>query len=281
MISTLINPHCLLGENPLWNPDDGCLYWTDIDAGRIHRYHFESGEHQVVYEGEKVGGFALQADGKLLLFRVNDIAVLSPDGTVASLHRFEDSGSARFNDVIADPEGRVFAGTIGKDDKSGGLFRIERDGTIQLLFRGTGVSNGMGFSPDLKAFYWTCSTRRRIFAFDYDRETGALTNERLFYRANDDEGIPDGLTVDRDGSIWSARWDGFAVVKHRPDGSVESRTSFPVAKISSLCFGGPKLDTFYLTTAGGSLESDSADGCIFAWSAGTSGREEFRSRIGL
>lgn len=279
MISTLLNDRCELGENPLWNGDDGCLYWTDITAGRIHRSQLASAQHEVIYDGVPVGGFTLQANGDLLLFRVNDLALLHEDGRVEVLREFDDEGAARFNDVIADPEGRVFAGTIGRTDTSGGLYRVDRDGTVTQLFRGTGVSNGMGFSPDLRTFYWTCSTRRRIFAFEYDRGSGALSGERVLYQAGAGEGIPDGMTVDRDGNIWSARWDGFAIVKHAPDGRVLERFPFPVAKVSSLCFGGPALDEFFVTTAGGVPGNDTGDGSVYRWRAGVTGPPEFRSRI--
>ncbi len=280
MITTLLNDHCLLAENPLWNGDDGCLYWTDIDGGTVHRFHLAGGRHEVIYRGVTVGGFTFQANGDLLLFRVEDLALLRPDGSVKVLREIADEGTARFNDVIADPEGRIFAGTIGRTEKSGGLFRVERDGSIEVLFRGTGCSNGMGFSPDLRTFYWTCSTRRCIYGFDYDRATGGLAGERIFHQATDDEGIPDGLTVDRDGHVWSARWDGFSVVRHAPDGRVIETFPFPVAKVSSLCFGGPALDEFFVTTAGGVSGSDTADGSVYRWKAGAGGLPEFPSRIG-
>ncbi len=277
----LINLHCELGENPLWNVDDGCLYWEDITGCKVHRFHLASGKHTQIYAGERVGGFTFQANGDLLLFRVNDLALLKPDGRLEVLRKFSDDGVERFNDVIADPEGRVFAGTIGKTPESGGLFRVDLDGKITLLFRGTGCSNGMGFSPDLKTFYWTCSTRRRIYSFAYDRATGNISGEKVIYAAGADEGIPDGMTVDHRGHIWSARWDGFAVVHHAPDGKFIEKFAFPVAKVSSLCFGGPHLDQFFLTTAGGVPGSDTADGTIYQWSAGTKGPPEFRSRIGI
>jgi D-xylono/L-arabinono-1,4-lactonase len=279
MPKLLLNPHCLLAENPLWNGDEGCLYWTDIDAGTVHRLHLASERHEVIYRGVSVGGFTFQAGGDLLLFRVSDLALLRSDGVVQVLRDFSDDGTARFNDVIADPEGRVFAGTIGRTPESGGLVKVERDGSTAVLFRGSGCSNGMGFSPDLRTFYWTCSTRRRIYAFDYDRATGALGGERVFYQATDDEGIPDGLTVDRDGHVWSARWDGYSVVHHAPDGRKIETFSFPVAKVSSLCCGGPALDEFFVTTAGGSPGSETADGSLYRWRAGVRGPAEFRSRI--
>jgi len=275
----LLNLHCELGENPLWNPADGCLYWEDITAGKVHRFHLALGKHTQIYSGEKVGGFTFQANGDLLLFRVSDIVSLKPDGRVEPYKMFSDEGSERFNDVITDPEGRVFAGTIGKTATNGGLFRFERDGGATLLFRGTGCSNGMGFAPDLRTFYWTCSTRRRIYAFDYDRATGGLSRERILYQATEGEGIPDGMTVDAEGHLWSTRWDGFALVHHAPDGRVLEKIKFPVAKVSSVCFGGPGLDQMFFTTAGGVANSDTLDGAVFQLAAGRRGMAEFHSRL--
>jgi D-xylonolactonase len=281
MISKLLEAHCQLGENPLWHRESGMLYWTDIDAGRLHRLHLATGQPEVIYEGAPVGGFTFQANGDLLLFRVEDIALLRPDGSVEVLRTFEDDGAQRFNDVITDPEGRVYAGTIGKTDESGGLFRVERDLQITCLFRGTGVSNGMGFSPDLRTFYWTDSTHGQINAFDYERSTGELSNRRVLYQATEEEGIPDGLTVDEAGHLWSARWDGFAVIEHAPDGTVLSRHASHVAKVSSLCFGGEMLDRVLITTAGGEAGAQTEDGNLFQFPAPRPGREEFRSRVGI
>jgi sugar lactone lactonase YvrE len=279
--SVLINLHCELGENPLWNAAAGCLYWTDITGGCVHRLHLETRRHEEIYRGATVGGFTFQADGGLLLFRVNDIARLHGDGRVEVWREFADEGMTRFNDVIADPEGRVFAGAIGRTAESGGVFRFDPEGGVTLLWRGTGCSNGMGFSPDLRTFYWTCSTRRRIYAFDYDRATGSLRNERVLYQGADDEGIPDGLTVDAAGDLWSARWDGFALVRHAPDGRVRERIPFLVAKVSSVCFGGPELDRMFLTTAGGSPDSGTLDGALFELRTSARGRAEFSSRVSL
>lgn len=275
----LINLHCELGENPLWNADDGCLYWTDITGGKIHRLHLATRRHTQIYSGGVVGGFTFEANGDLLLFRAGDIALLHRDGKIEVVREFADEGSERFNDVIAAPDGSVFAGTIGRTKTSGGLFRFACDGSCTALFRGTGCSNGMGFSPDFTKLFWTCSTRREIFQFDCDPSSGTLADGRVFYAATSSEGTPDGLAVDHNGHVWSARWDGFAIVHHAGDGTVVGRISFPVAKVTSLCFGGTDLDQMLITTAGGTEGSAGADGAVFQYSAGVCGLPEFRSRI--
>lgn len=276
------NYHCIVGENPLWNPLDQRAYWTDIESGRLFRARHSTLEHECFYRGEVVGGFTLQEDGSLLLFEADRIALLAADGVSRRvLRQGIDSDMRRFNDVIADPEGRVFAGTIGRTDESGGLYRVERDGSIEVVWKGTGCANGMAFTADLRRFYWTCSTTRVIYVADYDRASGALTSRRPFYRAGADEGLPDGLTLDTDDFLWSARWDGSALLRINPDGKLVDRVELPVPKVSSACFGGPELDVLYVTTAGGSPDSTTADGTFYRLELGARGRPEFRSRIAL
>lgn len=270
---------CALGENPLWDETQQCVYWTDIEAGTLYRFEVTSQQTKEIYNGPPVGGFTLQENGDLLLFRVNDIALLNRSGEVGIIQKIHDEGMVRFNDGIADPNGRIFAGTIGKTDESGGVFRIDCDGKVTKLFAGTGCSNGMGFSLDVKTFYWTCSTTRKIFRFDYDQPTGVLKNRRLFYESSSEEGIPDGLTVDSEGCVWSARWGGACLKRHTADGKIIETIHFPASNITSLIFGGRNLDEMFVTSAR-SRAADAVDaGALFHLQVSIRGKSEFRSRI--
>lgn len=279
-LQPIANYRCITGENPLWNERDGRVYWEDIDSGRLFRADHASGVHECFYQGEVVGGFTFQADDSLLLFEVNRIALLSPSGARRVIAEGIDPAMRRFNDVSADPEGRVFAGTIGSTDENGGLFRIDRDGSASLLWRGTGCANGMGFTPDLRGFYWTCSTTRRIFFADYDRQSGALVNRRVWYQADASEGTPDGLCVDALGQVWTTRWGGSRLYRMSPNAEILERIDFPVTRVSSVAFGGPELDVAYVTTAGGNAkDSPGADGTLYRVTGVGRGQPEFRSRI--
>jgi len=298
----LATTRCQLGENPLWHPERRQLYWTDITGGRVYSLDIATGKEQILYEGPFVGGFTFQSNGSLLLFRVKDIAELNICGVSFSargertnkiededenededevhlsiLRSFTDDGMERFNDVIADPEGRVFAGTIGEHPKCG-LYRIDRDGTITKLFSGTGCSNGMGFSPDLKTFYWTCTTTCRIYAFDYDSPSGEITNRRLFYQATPDEGLPDGMKVDAESCVWSARWGGSCIKRHDQTGKVIQHIDVPATNVTSMAFGGENLDQLFITSA---QEPDATDqgGHLFQIPVQARGRREFESNI--
>jgi len=240
-----------LCENPLWDTRTGRVLWTDIDSGRVFSCALDSNEPELLYQGTSVGGFTMQEDGSLLLFRETDVCRLGADGRVAKLIDFHHAGSKRFNDVIADPMGRVFAGTIGRGGGSGGLFLFECDGSHRMVAGGTDCSNGLGFSPDGSTLYWTCSTRRVIFAFDYERAEGRIANQRVFATAGEGDGIPDGLAVDREGNVFSARWGAAesGVVVYDQQGGEILRIRQPAKAVASLCFAGANLDRIVATAA--------------------------------
>lgn len=250
-ILPLVNMHCATGENPVWVHEQRCVFWTDIPAGAIYRYDTVGSSTCTVYKDQPVGGFVRQFDGSWLLFRSRDIARMTDDGVVRSVLGFDDPLSRRFNDVQPDRQGRIYAGTIGVDEQSGGLYRLDPDRSLHLLFRGTGVANGMDFSPDDEVFYWTCTTTRTIFRFRYHSQTGQLTDRAVFHVADDQIGKPDGLVVDGEGFVWSARNGTGLITRHDPrNGEVVFTVKLPVPRVTSLCFGGQDLDRFYVTTGG-------------------------------
>ena len=273
------NYHCEVGENPLWDERTQRIHWLDIDTGRLFRADHATLEHECFYRGPVLGGFTLQGDGSLLLFEADRIATLDAQGGRRVLVEGIDPDMRRFNDVIADPEGRVFAGTIGRTERTGGLYRVERDGRVTCLLKETGIANGMAFTGDGTGFYWTCSTTRRIFRFDYERQSGELSNRRLFHAATEPDDTPDGLTLDASDRVYSARWGGSAVLRLAPDGSVAERIVLPVTRVSSAGFGGPELDTLYVTTAGGTPDGTGEDGTLYRVDVGARGRLEHRSRV--
>jgi sugar lactone lactonase YvrE len=192
---------------------------------------------------------------------------------------------SRFNDVIADPEGRVFCGTMATREHDARLYRLDRDGSLHVVVEGVGVSNGMGFTPDGKGLYYTDTRKRTIDLFDYDRATGEIGNRRVFATvpAAEGEGGPDGMTVDVEGMVWSARWGGSCVVRYDAAGNVTRRINFAAKKVSCPAFGGPDYAELYVTTAGGNNKPEEGDGAgaLFRVDAGVRGVPEFRSRIGL
>lgn len=280
---------CETGEGPIWHPDAECLYWADIPNGQLYRYDPTSDDHERVLDGDDaIGGYTIQIDGSLLLFRAGGrIEYFDPkNGVPTTITTVNDATHTRFNDVIADPEGRVFAGTMPTNNRLGHLYRVDTDGSVvRVCDYGYDVPNGMGFSPDLETLYVTESEASAIYSFDYDRKTGAATDRRTLLDLSDETGIPDGMTVDATGDIWSARWGGGVLVRYASDGSERERFDFPAKKVSSVTFAGSDYRDVYVTTAGGSnrrVEGDGA-GALFRFSAprGVTGRPEFRSAISV
>jgi len=275
---------CVVGEGPLWHPGEQRLYWIDIPTGRIFRYEPASGTHEQCYGGEVVGGFTIQADGALLLFMARGAVKIWREGELTTVvDEIPGERESRFNDVIADPAGRVFCGTMPTENQLGRLYRLDTDGTLTELLDGIGVSNGMGFTRDHRQMYYTDSAKREIYLFDYDQATGALTNQRVFVQTPEGEGIPDGMTVDAEGCVWSARWDGGCLIRYAPDGTEVLRINFPAKKVSSVTFGGTDYTDMFVTTAGGDRKAQEGPGAgaLFHLNLGIRGLPEFPSRIGL
>ena len=243
---------CGIGENPLWHSIEKRLYWCDIAAGRIFRYDTATALHEMCYEGRTVGGFTIQADGSLLLFMDRGTVSIWNEGKLVEVvSEIPSERSARFNDVIADPRGRVFCGTVSFDDSRGRLYRLDCDGSLHLLLEDVACSNGMPFTRDQKGFYYTESLARKIYFFDYDIRDGSLSNQRTFAALNEADGLPDGATLDAHGNLWTALWGGSSIARLSNDGKIEKRVFLPTPKVSSLTFGGDNYSHLYITTAGG------------------------------
>ncbi len=281
-VETIVESRCKLGEAPLWHPVEECLYWADIDRGHLHRYDPVTRKHDVVLKGRPIAGITYQVDGSLLLFRDRGTVDVYRDGAIQKtlITEIPDEVETRFNDVIADPRGRVFCGTLKSGDRLGRLYRLDPDGSCRIVLEGIGCSNGLGFTRDLKRMYYTDSTERTIWVFDYDVQTGDLSNRRDFAKI-EPPSLPDGMTVDDEDNVWSAMWDGSCVICYRPDGSVKAKIELPTGQITSVMFGGPEMSELYVTSAGNDEASDdeSPAGDLFRVKPGVRGRREFPSRI--
>ena len=273
---------CVTGEGPLWHPDEKRVYWVDIPMGRLFRYEPATGRHEQVYEGDEIGGFTIQDDGALLLFMARGAVKEWRDGELTTIiDEIPDERETRFNDVFADPEGRVYCGTMPAPDRPGRLYRLDPDRTLTLLLEGIGVSNGMGFTLDRKSLYYTDTGAGKIYLFDYDQSTGDLSNQRVFVDVSEEVGGPDGMTVDAEGYVWSARWGGSCLVRYAPDGTEVQRVEFPAKKVSCVTFGGDDYTDMYVTTAGGNTKDVDGPGAgaLYRLNLGIGGFPEFRSRI--
>ncbi len=239
-----------LGEGPLWDPDEQVLYWVDIERKLYHRLRPSDGAHEVVEVGEKVGVLALRQAGGMVM--ATDFGFAFWDAQERKLQRIADPEAdkpqSRFNDGAVDRRGRFWAGTLG-DDYKNSLYRLDPDLSLRRMETGIDVSNGIGWSLDNRVMYFTDSSPCVIYAYDYDLATGNIANRRVFVDSSDRPGVHDGLTVDSQGFVWSARWDGWCVERYDPDGKLERTLRLPVQRPTSVMFGGANLDELYITSA--------------------------------
>lgn len=240
-----------LGEGPVWHPHEQVLYWLDIYQGRLHRFDPRTGVDTCTELGMLVSSMGLRAQGGFVMSTRKGFAFYDLPN-----NRFEflgdpdadESEVTRFNDGKTDPQGRFWAGKMG-GGFTNSLFRLDPDRSIHRMESGISISNGLAWSPDLSTFYFTDSEGRVIYAYDYDPTSGSISNRRDFARIPRDGGFPDGLAIDSQGYLWSARWGGWKVVRYAPDGSIDCEIPIPVEFPTSCAFGGPELKDLYLTSA--------------------------------
>ncbi len=275
----LVNEHCRCGENPLYDDARNVLYWCDIPAGKIFALDVASGAHKTIYDDKECGAFSLQEDGTLLLLLHGEAALLDPDsGEIKPLKSDIVRETGRFNDCIADPRGRLFSGTMGRDNqKNGALFALSHDLSAAKIYEGTGCSNGMAFTPDLGGLYWVDSTAKRVYLFDYDEESGTLSNQREWLHTPNL--TPDGLTIDVAGNLWIAFYTGGFLRFYDANAQLIEQIDIPANHVTSCIFGGANFEHLFVTTAGGQEGSDSTDGALFRLTPEVGGRREFRSRV--
>ena len=239
-----------LGEGPLWSVGEQALYWVDIEGDCFHRFYPDTGKLDSFQVGQPIGCLAFRASGGLVLALRDGLAFWDIKTQNLEITANPESGreNARFNDGRVDSQGRLWAGTLGEDSNSC-LYRFDPDGTVHTMETGITISNGIGWSPDDKTMYYTDSALRVIYAYDFDLSDGEITNQRKFVQVPVTEGFPDGLTVDKEGFVWSAHWDGWRITRYDPDGQVERDIPLPVQRPTSCTFGGPDLTQLFITSA--------------------------------
>jgi sugar lactone lactonase YvrE len=256
MIKKINNFNSMLAECPIWNVQEQSLYWTDILKGRIWRFIPESNQVEVAWQGKyMVGGFAFTSNNDLIactekgVFKIKRVNNSFLKGNMEKVFEIPMEKDERFNDITIDPMGRIFAGTLRKDNTGGILYRLEKGKEPVTVLQDLGISNGMTFSLDEQYFYHTDSFRNTITRYEYDVKNGSICNPRLFFRSNEENGTPDGITVDQRGNIWAGCWGGSQVICIDKCGNIEQKIEVPAKQVSSVIFGGHSMNTLFITTA--------------------------------
>ncbi len=275
----------MLGEGALWCPREQVLWWFDVSSVILWRFAPASGRVEHWPLPKRAGSFALRKDRGLLFAFQKGFATLEVAGGEFTWRDVPGIafGDERFNDGKVDRGGRFWAGTLDRTVSSaiGQLYRLDTDYRVTVMDRGFTVSNGIGWSPDDRVMYFTDTTARRIYRYDFDVASGQVSNRRVFVEAEPGHGGPDGMTVDAQGYVWSAQFDRWCIHRYAPDGSLDRSIRMPVQRPTTCMFGGPDLATLYVTSARVGLAAD-ADvaqpqaGNVFALDPGVRGLPESR-----
>jgi sugar lactone lactonase YvrE len=253
MTVTVFGEHqCLLGEGPVWDSNNATLLWIDIMKGEILEWAPGMPHVKIMETGSPVGSFALTRRGKIIAALQEGIVLFNrTTGEKQVLHQPETHlPENRFNDGKCDPAGRFWAGTMKMNEieATGSVYSTDGVNIIKRMEEVT-VSNGLAWSLDRRYFYFIDSPTLEIVRYDYDVSTGTIHNKTLVVKMDIKEGYPDGMTIDAEGMLWVAHWDGWQVARWNPDtGEKICSIAMPVAKPTSVCFGGNKMDELYVTS---------------------------------
>lgn len=253
-IDVVIDVKTTLGEGPLWDVDQQRLYFIDSFDGRVFRCTADGREVRAWDVPEKIGSIALRKDGEgAICSLANGFHALDfRSGECTPIHDPEPGKPAnRLNDGKVDRRGRFIAGSMDtmEEGPNGALYRLDPDFTVHKLDENIIVSNGPCWSPDDRIFYFADSWSGEIWAYDYYIGTGAVSNRRTFATIDTSRGgAADGSTVDAEGCLWNAQVYDSRLIRYAPDGTVDRVIEMPVKKVTSVNFGGPDLDTLFVTT---------------------------------
>ena len=241
----------VLGEGPVWDPRDQALYWLDIKGLKIFRRD-QAGAIQHWTTPFRICSLAPRSGGGFIAGTGRGFAEVDPQaGTYRPFDNPEtDRPGNRFNDGKLDREGRFWAGTMDDAEQAatGALYRLDADRSSRRFDDGYRVTNGPAFSGSGQRMYHNDSGLRLTYVFDVD-DRGLPSNRLVFARYTQEQGHPDGMTVDAEDCLWIAFWGGWCVRRFSPAGECIATIELPVQQPTSCAFGGPSLDQFYVTSA--------------------------------
>ncbi|MBG1244829.1 SMP-30/gluconolactonase/LRE family protein [Nostoc sp. NZL] len=266
-LHNVLEARARLGEGPMWDSSQNLLYWVDIFNHRVHQFHPATGKNCFFDVGDVVGAIATAGVDRLIIALRHHLAFLNTQtGEVNTILEIEENlPDNRLNDGKFDPQGRFWFGSMCTLEKpQASLYRYDQDGSLHVMETELTISNGLGWSPDQKTFYLTDSPQQKIYAYDFNSLTGNITNRRIFVDLTNEPFYPDGLTIDSEGHIWSAMWDGWCVIRFTPKGEEILRVKLPVQLPTSCTFGGEDLQTLYITTASVGLSQAEIEKSFYA-----------------
>lgn len=277
-------------EGPHWDIPSQTLYFIDAMNASVHSYRPSTDEYHsaVVGDGSRSVSFIIPVEGaknKFVISQKTDLAVIEWDGKSGKtsepkiIANVEDKDcKKRINDAKADVKGRIWTGTLSEEFKSdwttepvGAFYRIDGFGHVKKFLENLLISNGLTWNLDNNKLYYIDSFKHRVDSYDFNNEAGEISNEKTVFdfKKNDIPGFPDGMTVDAEGKLFVANFEGGQVLRVDPEnGKLLLKIPIPANQVTSVAFGGANLDELYVTTGnikgvGQPGPEDGINGCLY------------------
>ncbi|TAN21710.1 MAG: SMP-30/gluconolactonase/LRE family protein [Chitinophagaceae bacterium] len=253
-IHTVTNHRCLLGEGVVWDGMGKTVSWIDIERGKIHEYSTIRKSHRTIKVNQKIGSISYTTKGNYVAAMQNGFGIIyRASGKIKMIANPEsDLPNNRFNDGKCDPAGRFWAGTmsLNEEPNRGSVYVLDKNLSITKMISGTTISNGMAWDINRKKFYFVDTPTFTIASYDCDTNTSQITGKEIAVKIPAKEGSPDGMTIDKEGMLWVAHWDGWQVARWNPlNGQKIGEIRLPVSRVTSCTFGGDNMDSLYITSA--------------------------------
>ncbi len=271
------------GEGVLWNPVDGRIWWTDIEGRRLWWYEPGKNRSGSITMADRLCCFAPRRSGGFICAFAKRIALMKGDGhIIETIAEFEpENPNLRLNDGRTDRQGRLVVGGMNEKNGAadGSVLCVDTSGRVKTILEGVSCSNSICFSPEGKTMFFADTPQRMIRSYAYDCATGKLQNMHIYANLSGEPGLPDGSCVDAEGYVWNAQWEGRRVVRIDPDGEIDCVIDVPALKPSCCAFGGPELDTLYITTSrlghtASQLNAEPLAGSLYSVKPGVRGMED-------
>jgi sugar lactone lactonase YvrE len=262
-VEIAVRANAKLAEGPRWDAATRRLLWVDIEGCELHI--LESEEDRAIGLDAMVGAAAPTSSGAVLVALADRLALVDlADESVRTLVRLPHGSALRSNDGACDAAGRFWIGTMGLDQTPGAGALYRYDGRLQRVLDEVTLSNGIGWTRDDTRMYYIDSPVQRVDIFDFELASGRVDDRRPFVSIDENEGIPDGLTVDDEGGVWVALYGGSCVHRYDESGHLDAVLAVPAENVTSCCFGGDDGRSLFVTTA-------APDGNVYVTQPGVSG----------
>ncbi|MEM7084962.1 MAG: SMP-30/gluconolactonase/LRE family protein [Bacteroidota bacterium] len=243
-----------LGEGAYWNHQTQELYWVDILGKELHIYNPATKEDRSLPTPSRIGTVVPQTDSTAVIALDDGVYIMNTNsGEINVLSEVEkEMTTNRFNDGKCDPNGNLWVGSmhLKESEPLGSVYKISSTGETTKMIDSVTISNGIVWTRDAKTMYYIDTPSAEIKAFDYDKSSATISNQRTAVKVPVEMGFPDGMAIDEEDMLWVGLWNGNSVARFDPNtGKLISKIEVHAHNVTACAFGGANLDKLYITTA--------------------------------